>query len=105
MPNPIMSPTASGEAAGTIYDWQSRHLFKRLGFHPDVLLKGVQPEHFRILEAVGSLDHLATEHHVFADLPSAVAHARVMTSLGSESCAVCHGEHRDDAVSAKHRLQ
>ena len=42
-----------------------------------VLLKGVQPEHFRILEAVGSLDHLATEHHVFADLPSAVAHARV----------------------------
>jgi SulP family sulfate permease len=42
-----------------------------------VLLKGVSPEHFRILEAVGSLDHLAHEHHVFADLPSAVAHARM----------------------------
>jgi SulP family sulfate permease len=41
-----------------------------------VLLKGIRPEHFRILEAVGSLDHLAHEHHVFADLPSAVAHAR-----------------------------
>jgi len=42
-----------------------------------VLLKGVRPEHFRILQAVGTLDHLATEHHVFADLPAAVAHARL----------------------------
>jgi len=41
-----------------------------------VLLKGVRPEHLRILEAVGSLDRLAHEHHVFDDLPSAVAHAR-----------------------------
>ena len=42
-----------------------------------VLLKGIRPEHLRILEAVGSLDHLAHEHHVFADLPSAVDHARL----------------------------
>ena len=41
-----------------------------------VLLKGVRPEHLRILEAVGSLDRLAHDHHVFDDLPSAVEHAR-----------------------------
>jgi len=41
-----------------------------------VLLKGAQAEHHRMLEAVGSLDRLAHEHHVFDDLPAAVAHAR-----------------------------
>ena len=41
-----------------------------------VLLKGARVEHLRILEAVGSLDRLAHEHHVFDDLPAAVAHAR-----------------------------
>ncbi len=41
-----------------------------------VLVKGVRPEHLRILEAVGTLDRLAHDHHVFDDLPSAVAHAR-----------------------------
>jgi len=41
------------------------------------LLKGIRPEHLRILEAVGSLDRLAHEHHVFADLPAAVAYARL----------------------------
>ncbi len=41
-----------------------------------VLLKGPRPEHERILRAVGALDALASEHHVFGDLPSAVAHAQ-----------------------------
>ena len=52
-----------------------------------VLLKGVRAEHLRILAAVGSLDRLAHEHHVFDDLPSAVAHARrhVERSLGSDA--------------------
>jgi SulP family sulfate permease len=50
-----------------------------------VLLKGVRPEHFRILEAVGSLDHLATEHHVFAGLPSAVEHARLHVARSGPS--------------------
>jgi SulP family sulfate permease len=47
------------------------------GRHITVLLKGPRPEHLRILGAVGALDHLAHEHHVFTDLPDAVAHARV----------------------------
>jgi SulP family sulfate permease len=52
-----------------------------------VLLKGVRAEHLRILAAVGSLDRLAHEHHLFDDLPSAVAHARrhVERSLGSDA--------------------
>jgi SulP family sulfate permease len=51
-----------------------------------VLLKGAKVEHLRILEAVGSLDRLAHEHHVFDDLPSAVEHARrhVDRSLGQD---------------------
>ena len=52
-----------------------------------VLLKGVRPEHLRILEAVGSLDHLAHEHHVFADLPSAVDHARLHVARSGPSGA------------------
>jgi SulP family sulfate permease len=52
-----------------------------------VLLKGAKAEHLRILEAVGSLDRLAHEHHVFDDLPSAVEHARrhVDRSLGHDA--------------------
>jgi SulP family sulfate permease len=60
---------SAAQALGDIVD----HLERR-GI--TVLPKGVRPEHFRILEAAGSLDHLATEHHVFADLPPAVDHAR-----------------------------
>jgi SulP family sulfate permease len=41
-----------------------------------VLLKGPRPEHERLLRAVGALDHLASEHHLFADLDAAIAHAR-----------------------------
>jgi SulP family sulfate permease len=42
-----------------------------------VLLKGVRPEHLRILSAVGVLDRLAHERHVFDRLPDAIAHARL----------------------------
>ncbi len=42
-----------------------------------VLLKGPSPEHLRVLEAVGSLDRLAHENHVFSQLDEAIAHARV----------------------------
>jgi SulP family sulfate permease len=42
-----------------------------------VLLKGVHPTHRRILEAVGSLDHLAHERHLFHNLDDALAHAHL----------------------------
>jgi sulfate permease, SulP family len=41
-----------------------------------VLIKGPRPEHLRVLEAVGALDRLAHERHLFADLDDAIAHAR-----------------------------
>jgi SulP family sulfate permease len=41
-----------------------------------VLLKGVRPHHRRILEAVGTLDRLAHERHLFDTLDDAIAHAR-----------------------------
>jgi SulP family sulfate permease len=42
-----------------------------------VLLKGLRAEHLRVLRAVGALDRLAHENHVFDDLDAAVAHARL----------------------------
>jgi SulP family sulfate permease len=41
-----------------------------------VLVKGVQPQHRRLLEAVGLHRMLRHESHLFADLPAAVEHAR-----------------------------
>jgi sulfate permease, SulP family len=41
-----------------------------------VLLKGVRPEHHRILAAVGALDRLAHANHVFDTLDAALEHAR-----------------------------
>lgn len=43
-----------------------------------VLLKGIRPRHRRLLEAVGALDQLAQEHHVFDTLEAAIAHARTL---------------------------
>jgi SulP family sulfate permease len=40
-----------------------------------VLLKGVRPEHLRILQSVGALDRLAHERHLFDSLDDAIAHA------------------------------
>lgn len=41
-----------------------------------VLLKGPRPEHERLLRAVGALDNLAHERHLFTNLDAAVSHAR-----------------------------
>src|SRR5690606_12534606 len=48
-----------------------------------VLLKGPRPEHERVLRAVGALDHLAHERHLFTDLGEAVAHARAHVQRSS----------------------
>ncbi len=49
-----------------------------------VLLKGPRPEHERILRAVGALDRLASERHLFTDLDAAVAHARMHVQRGDQ---------------------
>ncbi len=53
-----------------------------------VLLKGVSPQHTRLLAAVGTLAPVLARGHVFADLPSAVAHARRHVAAGAEPPAV-----------------
>ncbi len=42
-----------------------------------VLLKGPRPEHLKVLSAVGALEELAHQKHLFQDLDAAVAHARL----------------------------
>jgi SulP family sulfate permease len=52
-----------------------------------VLLKGVRPEHLRILRAVGVLDRLADERHIFDHLPDAITHARSHLDRGAHPTA------------------
>jgi SulP family sulfate permease len=54
-----------------------------------VLLKGPRPEHERLLRAVGALDHLASEHHIFTQLDAAIAHARLHASGSEHDPAAC----------------
>ncbi|HEV8296216.1 MAG TPA: SulP family inorganic anion transporter, partial [Acidimicrobiales bacterium] len=45
-----------------------------------VLLKGPRPEHLRVLRAVGAIERLAHENHIFTDLDAAIAHAQLHVS-------------------------
>ncbi|HZY06328.1 MAG TPA: SulP family inorganic anion transporter, partial [Ilumatobacteraceae bacterium] len=42
-----------------------------------VLIKGPRPQHLRTLRAVGTLDRLADQRHLFDDLDAALDHARL----------------------------
>jgi SulP family sulfate permease len=57
-----------------------------------VLLKGPRPEHLKVLTAVGVLNRLAGEHHLFHRLDEAIAHAREHVRHGG-ACPV-HDEER-----------
>ena len=56
-----------------------------------VLLKGVRPRHRRILEAVGTLDRLAHQRHLFDKLDDAVAHAHVHLTRTPHSAGATTG--------------
>jgi len=45
-----------------------------------VLIKGIKPEHLRLLERLGVVDSLRHPNHLFDDLPPAVEHARYHVS-------------------------
>ena len=53
-----------------------------------VLLKGPRPEHLKVLTAVGALEELAHQNHVFHDLDAAVAHARMHVQRDDGSVSV-----------------
>jgi len=65
--------------------------------HITVLLKGVRPEHLRTLHAVGALNHLAHDRHLFDDLDEALAHARLHVQR------VLHDPGETDETTADHR--
>jgi SulP family sulfate permease len=48
-----------------------------------VLLKGARPAHLRTLQAVGALDRLAHENHLFEHLDDAITHARLHAQTGT----------------------
>ena len=52
-----------------------------------VLLKGPRPAHLKILQAVGALDRLAHENHLFSDLDAAIAHAHAHVERGPRADA------------------
>ena len=61
-----------------------------------VLIKGPRAEHVRVLRAVGALDHLRHENHLFESLEAAVEHARShvqrgMTSAGGAAASPATG--------------
>jgi len=64
----VLDATGAQALGEIVEDLQHRHI--------TVLLKGPRPEHERLLRAVGALDRLATQHHLFANLDDAIAHAR-----------------------------
>lgn len=53
-----------------------------------VLLKGASAEHARLLTEVGTLAPVLERHHVFDDLPAAVAHARKHVARAHHGTAV-----------------
>ncbi|HLF99765.1 MAG TPA: SulP family inorganic anion transporter [Acidimicrobiia bacterium] len=64
----VLDATGAQALGEIVHELERRHI--------TVLLKGAKPEHLRVLEAVGALDHLAHEEHIFTDLDAAVDHAR-----------------------------
>ena len=50
-----------------------------------VLLKGARPEHLRTLRAVGAIDRLAHQRHLFDNLDDAIAHARLHVRRGLDT--------------------
>lgn len=65
----VLDATGAQALGEIVADLEHRHI--------TVLLKGPRPEHERLLRAVGALDRLASEQHLFTDLDEAVAHARL----------------------------
>jgi SulP family sulfate permease len=64
----VLDATGAHALGEIVAELESRHI--------TVLLKGPRPAHRRVLAAVGALEHLAHERHLFHDLDAAVEHAR-----------------------------
>lgn len=65
----VLDATGARALGQIVSDLQDRQI--------TVLLKGVRPDHMKILEAVGTLDRLAHRKHLFTTMPEAIDHARL----------------------------
>jgi len=66
-----------------------------------VLLSGVRTHQERVLSSLGVYDRLASEHHLFARTPEAIAHARVHAARQAHDprVEVAHHPHTEREVS------
>ena len=71
----VLDATGAQALGEIVAELESRHI--------TVLLKGVRPRHRQILQAVGTLDRLAHQNHIFDNLDDAIAHARVHVNRGA----------------------
>ena len=69
MPQLQYLDATGARALGNLIEGLSQHGVR-------VLLKGVRPEHERLLRQVGTLDEIIVRNHLFTDLDAAIAHAR-----------------------------
>ena len=65
----VLDATGAQALGEIVSELESRHI--------TVLIKGPRPEHLRTMQAVGTLDRLAHERHLFHDLDAALDHARL----------------------------
>ncbi len=65
-----------------------------------VLLKGPRAEHLKILRAVGALDQLAHENHLFSKFDAALAHAQLHVARGPR-----HADRGHDGARASVTLE
>lgn len=77
----VLDATGAQALGEIVADLERRHI--------TVLLKGPRPEHERLLRAVGALDHLATEHHIFTNLDAAIEHARLHAARVEHDPTMC----------------
>jgi SulP family sulfate permease len=65
----VLDATGANVLGEIVAELEARHI--------TVLIKGPRPDHLRTLRAVGTLDRLAHERHLFNDLEAALEHARM----------------------------
>lgn len=77
----VLDATGAQALGEIVADLQRRNI--------TVLLKGARTEHERVLRALGALDHLTGEHHIFTDLRAAISHARFHANGAEQDPTVC----------------
>lgn len=95
-----MSRVASLDATGAAVLRDTVRALEHRGI--TVLMSGVRPEHEATLSALGVLDSLAHERHLFTSTPAAIAHAR-RHAAGGHPPAPEAGQAESDSTSVSWR--